>query len=300
MVPSIWIELHQEMTRHPKTLALAQTLRISRREAVGLLVDLWTWGIGCAGETGSLRGLSPEGIAMALDWPVRQAGKLVDALVSCGWFDREGEDYRLHDWEDYTGRLSERRRDAERKRTARKAAKAGLPGGEKPPEKADGPQKETQACPEMVRGMSADGPGTKAGNPRAEKPNPTEPNRTEPNRTEPDPTQPNRVSRPSGSPDPHGQEAALRRVCDEFAGAIHAPGGKEREQLRFLLTEYGPDALSAAIGEARGKGRSPAYLRKILEAWRACPESAPGQAPAPSYDIEAYERLSLQCLMGEG
>lgn len=290
MVPSIWIELHQEMTRHPKTLALAQTLRISRREAVGLLVDLWTWGIGCAGETGSLRGLSPEGIAMALDWPVRQAGKLVDALFTCGWFDREGEDYRLHDWEDYTGRLSERRRDAERKRTARRAAKAGETGGEKPPENEGGPQSETRACPEMVRGQSADGPGTKAGNPRAEKPNPTESNQTEPNQTQQNPTAPN----------PHGQEAALRRVCDEFARAIHAPGGKEREQLRFLLTEYGPDALSAAIGEARGKGRSPAYLRKILEAWRACPESAPGQAPAPSYDIEAYERLSLQCLMGEG
>ena len=290
MVPSIWIELHQEMTRHPKTLALAQTLRISRREAVGLLVDLWTWGIGCAGETGSLRGLSPEGIAMALDWPVRQAGKLVDALFACGWFDREGEDYRLHDWEDYTGRLSERRRDAERKRTARRAAKAGETGGEKPPENEGGPQSETRACPEMVRGQSADGPGTKAGNPCAEKPNPTESNQTEPNQTQQNPTAPN----------PHGQEAALRRVCDEFAGAIHAPGGKEREQLRFLLTEYGPDALSAAIGEARGKGRSPAYLRKILEAWRACPESAPGQAPAPSYDIEAYERLSLQCLMGQG
>ena len=89
MINSIWIELHQEMQRHPKTLALAQALKISRREAVGLLIDLWTWGLNCADETGHLRGITNEGIAMALDWSGRQAAKLVNALVDCGWIDGE-------------------------------------------------------------------------------------------------------------------------------------------------------------------------------------------------------------------
>ena len=124
MVNSIWIELHQEMPRHPKTLALAQALKISRREAVGLLIDLWTWGLNCADETGHLRGITNEGIAMALDWSGRQAAKLVNALVDCGWIDGENGNYSLHDWADYTSRLSDKRKDAERKREARKRAKA--------------------------------------------------------------------------------------------------------------------------------------------------------------------------------
>ena len=123
MINSIWIELHQEMPRHPKTLALAQALKISRREAVGLLIDLWTWGLNCADETGHLRGITNGGIAMAMDWPGRQAAKLVNALVDCGWIDGENGSYCLHDWADYTSRLSDKRKDAERKREARKRAK---------------------------------------------------------------------------------------------------------------------------------------------------------------------------------
>ncbi len=109
MVQSIWIELHQEMPRHPKTLDLAQALKMSRRETVGLLVDLWTWGLHCADEHGRLKGVTAEGIAMALDWPIRQARKLVDALAACGWIDGQEKDYRLHDWPDYTSILSEKR-----------------------------------------------------------------------------------------------------------------------------------------------------------------------------------------------
>lgn len=299
MVQSIWIEVHQEMSRHPKTLALAQALKISRREAVGLLIDLWTWGLSCADETGFLRVTSPDGIAMAMDWPLRQAGKLVDALVSCGWIDQRGSSYSLHDWEDYTSRLSDKRRDAERKRNARKSARnAAKQACEKNSHDCanmpmDCPEESTgfsMDCPENVRGLSADSPGKKAVNPRADI--------TQPNQTKPNHSNLNAATIPV-STDMSGQEEALRRVCDEFSGAIHAPNAKEREQLRILLEEYGPSALSAAIQEASGKGRSPAYLRKILEAWSASGGdlTREGVPANPSYDIEAYERFSRQALM---
>lgn len=272
MVNSIWIELHQEMPRHPKTLALAQALKISRREAVGLLIDLWTWGLNCADETGHLRGITNEGIAMALDWSGRQAAKLVNALVDCGWIDGENGNYSLHDWADYTSRLSDKRKDAERKREARKRAK-----------QAD----ESPENPQNVPGQSADSPRKNTVNPRA--------GITKPNQTKPYITTSN--NNPASIPveeDVSVDTAALRKVCEEFSQAIHEPNEKEREQLRLLLGEYSLSTLLAAIQDASGKGRSVNYLRAILESWKrtGSAPTTPTNAPEPSFDLEEYERTS--------
>lgn len=272
MINSIWIELHQEMPRHPKTLALAQALKISRREAVGLLIDLWTWGLNCADETGHLRGITNEGIAMALDWSGRQAAKLVNALVDCGWIDGENGNYSLHDWADYTSRLSDKRKDAERKREARKRAK-----------QAD----ESPENPQNVPGQSADSPRKNAVNPRA--------GITKPNQTKPYITTSN--NNPASIPveeDVSVDTAALRKVCEEFSQAIHEPSEKEREQLRLLLGEYSMSTLLAAIQDASGKGRSVNYLRAILESWKrtGSAPTTPTNAPEPSFDLEEYERTS--------
>lgn len=272
MVNSIWIELHQEMPRHPKTLALAQALKISRREAVGLLIDLWTWGLNCADETGHLRGITNEGIAMALDWSGRQAAKLVNALVDCGWIDGENGNYSLHDWADYTSRLSDKRKDAERKREARKRAK-----------QAD----ESPENPQNVPGQSADSPRKNTVNPRA--------GITKPNQTKPYITTSN--NNPASIPveeDMSVDTAALRKVCEGFSQAIHEPSEKEREQLRLLLGEYSLSTLLAAIQDASGKGRSVNYLRAILESWKRAGSAptTPTNAPEPSFDLEEYERTS--------
>lgn len=272
MVNSIWIELHQEMPRHPKTLALAQALKISRREAVGLLIDLWTWGLNCADETGHLRGITNEGIAMALDWSGRQAAKLVNALVDCGWIDGENGNYSLHDWADYTSRLSDKRKDAERKREARKRAK-----------QAD----ESPKNPQNVPGQSADSPRKNTVNPRA--------GITKPNQTKPYITTSN--NNPASIPveeDVSVDTAALRKVCEEFSQAIHEPSEKEQEQLRLLLGEYSMPTLLAAIQDASGKGRSVNYLRAILESWKrtGSAPTTPTNAPEPSFDLEEYERTS--------
>ena len=272
MINSIWIELHQEMPRHPKTLALAQALKISRREAVGLLIDLWTWGLNCADETGHLRGITNEGIAMAMDWPGRQAAKLVNALVDCGWIDGENGSYCLHDWADYTSRLSDKRKDAERKREARKRAKQ---------------EDKSTENPQNVPGQSADSPRKNTVNPRA---GITEPNLTEPYITT---SNLNAASIPVEG-DVSEDTAALRCVCDEFSSCIHEPSEKEREQLRLLLKEYSQPTLMVAIQDAKGKGRSVNYLRTILENWKHS-GSAPSEdkhTPETSFDLDEYERTS--------
>ena len=116
-----WIELHQTRQRHPKTLRLASALGISRREACGLLDDLWTWALDAAQIDGLLLGMSATDIAVALDYPHKQGAKLLDALTLSGYMDvTDGGEYALHDWYDYAGKLNERRqRDAEYQRKKR-------------------------------------------------------------------------------------------------------------------------------------------------------------------------------------
>lgn len=271
MLNSIWIELHQEMPRHPKTLALAQALKISRREAVGILVDLWTWGLSCAEEDGGLKTIDDAGIALALDWPIKKSGTLVNAFVQCGWLDDlGGGKYRLHDWSDYTSKLTEKRKDAERKRRAIRAANhpdASLP------------------FPQNVPGQPADSPLQNAVNPRA---GITQPNLTEPNHPNP----PTPFPAAEESPEPSD---ALRGVLVSFESNIHPPKAAETEILRELCETYPEPAVLAAIAEAKGKGRSANYIKTILEGWKrdgVKPASEQKNARVPTYDLEEYEKMS--------
>ena len=212
---------------------------------------------------------------MALDWPVRQAGKLVDALVSCGWFDREGEDYRLHDWEDYTGRLSERRRDAERKRTARKAAKAGLPGGEKPPEKADRPQNETQACPEMVRGQK---PVTRA------RRNQTQPNQTKPNQTEPNRTQPSQTGFPvhREAQTPMGRRRRCAAFVTNLQGPFTPPAARSGNSCAFCSQSTALTPCRPPSGRQGARGEARRICGKSWRRGAPVPPVRPGRPPRPA------------------
>lgn len=115
-----WLELHQTMPRHRKTLALAGILKISRREAVGLMCDLWTWAVDNADRDGVLSGLDAFAIASALDFPKSKSKALLSALVQCGYVEEYGVLYRIHDWYSYCGKLNDRRA-ADRKRKSESA-----------------------------------------------------------------------------------------------------------------------------------------------------------------------------------
>ena len=47
-----WFEAHETLARHPKTLKLARHLKAERRYAVGLLYDLFSWGLTAADKDG--------------------------------------------------------------------------------------------------------------------------------------------------------------------------------------------------------------------------------------------------------
>jgi hypothetical protein len=105
----MWIESHQELGRHPKTKRLARSLGVSVPAAIGHLHLLWWWSLDFA-QDGSLDGFEAAEIADAAMWegdPV----PFYAALVTAGFIDGDEVDhYRLHDWDEYVGKLLDRRK----------------------------------------------------------------------------------------------------------------------------------------------------------------------------------------------
>lgn len=117
-----WIESHQSLARHRKTLRAAGLLHCDRHKLIGHLHSLWWWALDNVGTDGSLGCLTDAEIAEAAEWPVRRAREFVKALGDCGapgpgFIVGENGSRQLHDWYEYAGKLIQRRaQDRERKR----------------------------------------------------------------------------------------------------------------------------------------------------------------------------------------
>ena len=104
-----WYEAHQTMAKHPKTLKLARLINADRRYAVGLLHDLFSWGLDSARSDGALLGITDQDIATALDLPGKKGCAVVGALMESGYLEVHDGIYYLHDWHDYAGKFADRR-----------------------------------------------------------------------------------------------------------------------------------------------------------------------------------------------
>lgn len=110
-----WIELHQAVWTHRKTFELAGILDLDDTYAAAHLIRLWTWALDNA-PSGDLNGISDRAVAYGAGWR-GDAEAFVSALVDSGWLDA---DRCIHDWNEYAGRLIERRTaNADRMRAAR-------------------------------------------------------------------------------------------------------------------------------------------------------------------------------------
>jgi hypothetical protein len=137
----MWLESHAELRDHPKVDLLMDLLQTTRRDVVGLLHFVW-WRALTYAPSGDLSDFTDGQIARWADWD-GDPGHLVSALKTAGFLTASRD---LHDWDEYTGRLIDRRAaNAERKRVARAAAaqRNGTSG----------------AGPPDVRGTSHDCPG---------------------------------------------------------------------------------------------------------------------------------------------
>jgi len=117
-----WIESHQALGHHPKTLRLAALLKVRVPEAVGLLQFLWWWALDYAPD-GLVARADSGAVAGACLWHGKPE-TFWDAMLAAGFVEDAGLDVlNIHDWMDYAGRLVERRKsDAERKRVRRTSA----------------------------------------------------------------------------------------------------------------------------------------------------------------------------------
>src|SRR5262245_4669036 len=127
-----WIESHQSLSRHRKTLEVVAALHVDRHKLIGHLHQLWWWGLDNADTEGKLGPVTSQALADAAEWSGRDAAKFVDALVHAGFLDRlEEGHYVLHDWFDYAGKLNEQRalrRESNRQAQQRRRQRRSAPG----------------------------------------------------------------------------------------------------------------------------------------------------------------------------
>jgi len=119
-----WIESHQALGHHPKTLALASALNCTLPTAVGHLQYLWWWALDYA-QDGVVKPPSKTLVVRACLWRGKPE-KFWSALLEAGFIEPVGDlegSVRIHDWTEYAGRLIEKRKkDADRKRGNRASA----------------------------------------------------------------------------------------------------------------------------------------------------------------------------------
>src|SRR3990172_5298378 len=101
-----WIEVHQGVFRHRKTLSLGRLLDVHRMSAGGHVICLWLWALDNA-PTGDLTGVSPEVIAAGAEWE-GDSKTFTEGLVAVGFLDRNADSLQIHNWYQYAGRLIER------------------------------------------------------------------------------------------------------------------------------------------------------------------------------------------------
>ncbi|HKD00466.1 MAG TPA: hypothetical protein VKG20_20655 [Methylomirabilota bacterium] len=106
---SLWIESHQSLGHHRKTLQVVSTLHVDRYKLIGHLHELWWWGLDNADTAGGLGRVTPQALAAAAGWPARDAERFVGALVDAGFVDMTEDGFMLHDWYSYAGKLNDRR-----------------------------------------------------------------------------------------------------------------------------------------------------------------------------------------------
>lgn len=110
-----WIEVHQSLSTHWKTYVLAETLQIRRPEAVGAVVCIWLWALDAC-QDGDLSRV-PDQVLKAISGLEHDGAEIRKALETARFIN---PDETIHDWDEYAGKLIQRRKeDRERKRAGR-------------------------------------------------------------------------------------------------------------------------------------------------------------------------------------
>jgi DnaD/phage-associated family protein len=240
-----WIEVHQSLPTHHKLKKLARALGLKKNgiaEAVGHMCMLWLWSIDNAPD-GQLSGIDAGDIAEAAGWG-GDANKLVEAMTCAGFI----VDGAIHDWDDYIGRLNDRRADnARRNREARARKK-------KERDAQNDVSLPSRAHHDTITRASRDGA--------------TVPNRTQPYLTVPNQTKPNQTVDADASTAREGFSGG--DPLDAYLSnnlTIMSPGNYA--ELREMMQDGMTDEIvryAVDIATADNK-RSWGFVRYLLNQW---------------------------------
>ena len=98
-----WIESHQALEKHPKTLDLAQRMGWTLDETIGKLHRFWWWCLDYAPD-GDLRKHSVAVLAGSVGIPPASAEEFLINMLESRWIDKKPY-RRIHDWWEYVGRF---------------------------------------------------------------------------------------------------------------------------------------------------------------------------------------------------
>lgn len=106
--------------------SLCKAGRVLQKEALGILVGMWLWGINNADAVGRLDEMDKSDVADAISSGLSEGlvpSKIVDAMLDIGFLDMDGDTLYIHDWEIWQKQWydfqTKKRKDADRKRVER-------------------------------------------------------------------------------------------------------------------------------------------------------------------------------------
>lgn len=109
-----WIESHIDLGDHPKVYGLFTALNVRKAEAVGFLHLLWHFTMKFSWRNGDLSKFSRVIIARSCGWDGDE-NVFIDALINNGFLDNS-DTLKVHDWQDFAGRLVQDRLYNEKRR----------------------------------------------------------------------------------------------------------------------------------------------------------------------------------------
>lgn len=230
-----WLESHQSLRNHPKTLACVTALKVDRHKFIGHLMCLWWWALDLADLEGELpASTTTAAIAAGADWPVTKADVFVETLLENRFLERVDDRYVLHDWWQYAGRYNAKK-EANRERQQR--------------------ARDRHRNADVTRTSRVTSRQSNAASSREVTPLPTES------------TEPTYLPTESGG----DEEERLDRAMQAFAAFGHVTSGTP-DALLYAVKDHGIERVELAIARGRGAAfeKPPGwnYIDSILERWK--------------------------------
>ena len=129
-----WLEIHQTLPAHRKTLAAADALDMHPAHFMGHIITFWLWALDNVPD-GNLDEVSARMIARAAQWE-GDPDTLLNTLIEVGFIDQDDDGLAIHDWYDYAGKLMEQRQKSvkDQRRSADKGANVKEKTAGRPPD----------------------------------------------------------------------------------------------------------------------------------------------------------------------